>query len=195
MQKSVMIFFAEILFLAIAAPTTFAQDIHKYEFFGGFSYADLTESSIGWNLSGVRNISRNLGITVDVSRTNLFDAEEVYLSSKLYTNTRRYLFLAGLQAAGRDSGKWVPYLHFLAGLDHSSYAYDYRMEDRLLGSVTGRINSFAMALGGGVDYRLLGPLAFRLIHVSFIGVHSAGSWAARGKLSCGLVLLQGKTNY
>jgi hypothetical protein len=191
MQKAVIILFAEIVFLAIPSQTSFAQDIRKYEFFGGLSYAAIADSKIGWNVSAVRNISHNFGIAVDVSRTNTVDIQDV-IFSRLFSNANRYLFLAGLQVAMRDPGRWVPYGHVLAGLDHTSYTYDLKADTSLINLGSDSINSFALTFGGGADYSLKGPFAFRLLHADFIIVNSAGTWVIKGKASSGLVLRWGK---
>lgn len=195
MKNTAIIFFSAIIFLAICSRTPYAQDLSKYEFFGGLSYADIWDSRMGWNFLGVRNINRTFGIAVDISGTNMFDRERIIFSEELNISTQRHLFLAGFQVAKRDPGKWVHYAQILAGLDHSSYSYDLKLENALtnLGSET--INSFATTFGGGVDYRVKGPFALRLIHANFIIVNSAGAWDVRGKVSCGLVFLQGKQKH
>jgi hypothetical protein len=197
MQRTaiVVVFFVQIFVLAIYSRTVHAQDTYKYEFFGGFTYADLQASQIGWNAVAVRSISRNFGIVVDISRANTLEINPVFLSTNLRINRQRYLYMAGFQAARRDSGKWIPYGQLLAGVDHSFYAYDLKNEFESMSLGSSSINALALSFGGGFDYVIKGPLVFRLFQANFIVTHPAGKWIQGAKIACGLVLGRGKTRY
>jgi hypothetical protein len=184
MNKTAMIVLAPIVFLAVFSRTGNGQDIYKYEIFGGVSFADLANSRIGWNFLAAGNITRNLGIAVDISRTNYRDIQYVVFADLV---SQRNLFLAGIQLAERDSGSPTYYLQFMAGMDHSRYRWDPYGEKNLIEHLSVlRSNSLALSMGGGVDYQLKGPFAFRL-HANLILLKPLGVWTLRGKVSGGLV--------
>jgi hypothetical protein len=200
MSKTAVIVFAQIIFLTTLSGTGNAQeqDIYKYEIFGGFSFADLANSRIGWNFIAVRNITRNLGIAVDISRTNYREEQAVIYSMDLNVSNRRNIFLAGLQLSERESGKWTHYAQFMLGTDRSYYSGDLYWERSYVSHFqSGRVNSFAMSMGGGIDCQIKGPLAFRIIHANIILLRPAGFgvWDVRGKVSSGLVFRHSKTGY
>jgi hypothetical protein len=194
--KAAMLIVGLVISLTALSGTGNAQDlqeIHKYEIFGGFSYADLADSKRGWNFIAVRNVNSYFGIAVDISSTNHQEVRFVLDSMNLYINNQRNLYLAGVQLANRDSERWTIYAQFTLGAERSSYDED------LLGSFiallpTAQINSFAMSMGGGIDYQIKGPFVFRIIHANMILLRppGLGMWDVRGKVSSGLVFRLGR---
>jgi len=164
MRKTILISFAAFVVLLISSLSAFPQEFPKHEFFGGFSYAGMEERDwFGWKISGVRNFNRYFGIAIDISGLDSTKTEEIFWL-KHKSDNRRYYFLAGPKFTRRDHGRWMLYFHFLMGASMTSSSYDVlTWDDQVLGSGSRKVNAFALTLGVGIDYRLKGPLAIRLV--------------------------------
>jgi opacity protein-like surface antigen len=175
-------FLAAIIFSRCALCN--AQDEKKPEFFAGYSYESVnsgvtsndilatgvTQTSLdnrfnlnGLNVSGVAYLKKHLGIAGDFSahfdtRTDFFDT--VATRSKF----RLYNFTAGPQYKFSASGRFTPFMHALFGVAHSNLT-----ETLSSGSdnFTDRTTSFAMNLGGGIDYKLNDRVAVRLFQLDY----------------------------
>ena len=197
-------------FLALTLLSIYAQDHaqsdKKPEFFAGYSYesvatgvtssdlqtAGITQTSLderfnlnGFNLSGAAYVKKRFGIVGDFSahfnsRNDLFDTVVTRTKFSLYNIT------AGPQYRFSSNSRFTPFTHALFGIarrnlretlsDGTNYATD-------------RNTSFAMNLGGGVDYKLVKGLAWRLqgdeIHTRYFG-----SSQDHLRFSTGIVLIK-----
>ncbi len=137
-----------------------AQDLPKAEIFGGYSFVHAgvntnTRLNVnGWTAAATGNISRLLGITVDVSQQfGTFNSSTDYEFRS---------FLVGPHFAYRKHEKFTPFAHFLIG--------DARYGSRLIPdnpSLRYHENALAIAVGGGVDVHLKSIVAVRIIQADY----------------------------
>jgi opacity protein-like surface antigen len=168
----------------------FAQDeTQKVQVFGGYSLlradhggltgalldVDLDQPSNpfalptyffnGWSAEAQYNADRWLGIAADFggrSGTPITASRDRTLAG--LPKETAYSFLAGPVLSYRTKSRFTPYAHGLFGWDRTSLGASI-----ITGSVTSPVpvnatsyNDFAMALGGGVDYRFTRHLSVRL---------------------------------
>jgi len=156
-----------LVFLVSLTPlATHAQD--KVEVFGGYSYMRFNNSPSfnlnGWEFSGQYKLSDWLGAVAD------FDG---HYGSPFGPNTSVNTFLFGPQVSW--PGRVSPFGHILFGAAHAS-----------LGPVTD--NSFSVAIGGGIDTRLLDHVYWRVIQGDYIHTSVFGAGQSNARLSTGIVL-------
>ncbi|MCS7080914.1 MAG: porin family protein [Chloracidobacterium sp.] len=143
----------------------YAQDVPQGELFAGFTYArlnDLTprspsQDAFGFNLQGVYNVNRVLGIVGD------FGAH--------YDNaTNLYTFMAGPRVNLR-SDRLTPFAHVLLGGARASRV-------PVSGSRPLRFDGdggFAMAVGGGLDVKVSDIVSLRPIQGEYMFTKIGGS--------------------
>jgi hypothetical protein len=172
-----------------------AQDYPKYEFFGGYSYARMGGANWnGWLIQGARNLSPNLGIVLDASGPHNSISQEG--NGVIFEQTQKaYAFMIGPQAAAHGPYKLTPFAHLLLGAAHVSYHYSETVDGA---SYSGDDNDteFAMALGGGIDFKWRGPISFRG-QMDYMGFRVAGGslstayWNKGIRLSIGIAIRLG----
>lgn len=150
-----------LFFVVLVYPfSAWAQDYPNVELYGAYSYTRMNGANwTGWYGTVAKNINHMLGITAEVGSV----ANSQSQAMAPYTATADqhiYTFLAGPQLTSRDKGKLAPYLHLLLGVGH------YYSNSGLLGpfpsfQTVSSENHFAIYFGGGVEYKLKGPLALR----------------------------------
>jgi len=159
--------------------SVFAQD-KTPEFFAGYSFeavdtgvksVDLgTTASLddrfkanGFNLSGAAYFTKHFGVAADFSghynnRSDSIGGETTQSKFSLYNIT------AGPQFRFPGSGRLTPFAHVLAGVARRN------LTETFTSTATSNIDhttSFAMNLGGGVDYRLNNRFAWRLFQLDY----------------------------
>jgi opacity protein-like surface antigen len=105
----------------------------------------------------------------------------------------------GCKFTGQPAGTSAHLLNYLFGPRVTYRAYG-RLEPfghalfggaRLTASATGlgsaSTNAFAMALGGGADYKLAGNFAIRLIQVEYLYTHFSGTRQNNARIEAGIV--------
>ena len=167
----------------------------KNEFFAGYSYqsADINTLTIdpqrtsqnGVNLEYTRNVTRNLGITGDLSAH--FHRDSTNSSGGTFTRKRdQYSLLGGLQyKAHKDSGL-QPFVHALFGV---SLFRGFTSNITPSGNVftIDDATAFGMALGGGLDIRTGKRIDVRLIQVDYSPTHFGSAWQQNVRLSIGII--------
>ncbi|MGA7931439.1 MAG: hypothetical protein WCA20_36275 [Candidatus Sulfotelmatobacter sp.] len=181
---------ATIILTVLLGSFAFAQDATpKVQVFGGYSLlrsdhasltgglvdVDLDEASNpfalrtyffnGWNAEAQYNPGRLLGIAADLGGrygTPIIAARDSTLAG--LPKETAYSFLAGPVFSYRTKSRVTPYVHLLFGWDRTSLS-----ASTITGSVTSPVsstattyNDFAMALGGGVDFRIARHVSVRL---------------------------------
>ncbi len=131
--------------------------ITSFNVFGGGGQVDFNFGSIfgikadlmGYTQgSGLKNQLRNLGYSGSV-------------------NGNVFTYMFGPQIK-KHSGKFQPFAEFLFGAAHTNaYANILTQEGRLLQG-SGNNNGFAMALGGGIDFKVARHLALRPVEVDYL---------------------------
>ncbi len=180
---------AAITLTMLIGSFAFAQDgAPKVQVFGGYSLLkldhgrlsgglldlDLHQSSDpfaladyflnGWNAEAQYNTGRWLGIAADFGGrygTPITASRDRTLTG--LPKETAYSFLAGPVLSYRTKSRVTPFVHGLFGWDRTSLG-----ASTINGSVTSPVpvaatnyNDFAMALGGGVDYRITHHLSLR----------------------------------
>jgi opacity protein-like surface antigen len=197
MQKIVAIAFA--IFLAAAA--AYAQVPTSGNIFGGFSYvnADLIPGSRtnlnGWNASLEGKVFPFVGIVADFSGNYGTQAVTVPLalpvgacpvggiiiscpsSTSFNVTLHQHNFLFGPRVS-TSVGRVRPFAHALFGVSHLTESQS---------GASSSANSFAYALGGGVDYRLMPAVGWR-IQADMLQTRFFSATQSDFRLSTGLVL-------
>ena len=139
----------------------------KFEVFGGYSYLRVNNSPSanlnGWELSGNYKFAEWLGGVADFD--GHYGSPDGF-SSSLHT------FLFGPQVS--FPARVSPFAHVLIGGAHVSS-----------GGVGN--SAFAMAIGGGIDSRLVHGIYWRIIEGDYLPTHFAGGTQNNGRLSTGIV--------
>jgi hypothetical protein len=149
----------------LASLSTSAQD--KVEVFGGYSYMRVDNSPSfnlnGWELSGQYKFADWIGAVAD------FDG---HYGSPFATSTSIHTFLFGPQVSW--PGRVSPFGHILIGGAHAS---------------TGPFsdNSFSLAIGGGIDARLVHGIYWRVIQGDYLQTRFFGYTQNNARLSTGIV--------
>ena len=127
-------------------------------------------SKAGFEASIIRNFSKRFGIKGDFSAHFNNESKSgpitgctpgcTTFTQAFQFKTRVYNFLAGPEFKARNSTRFTPFAHVLGGLAHTSANFttagptlNLRLEKS--------DNSFAMALGGGLDIRASKRVSFR----------------------------------
>jgi hypothetical protein len=167
----------------IAIPVA-AQGQGRFNLFGGYSYANFNYATTlpaspnpvplmrnlnGWNASLEGRVLPFIGVIADFG--GHYGQETVGLQCPLLIvtfcqtdneNVRLYTFLVGPQVSFSIM-RFTPFAHVLVGGAH--VAVGNRQSFLLSSSVFSPSNTdtgFADAVGGGLDYRLIGPIRLRI---------------------------------
>jgi hypothetical protein len=152
----------------VVSLTAHAQDASdKVELFGGYTYmrTDSPGANLnGWELSGQYKFADFLGAVAD------FDG---HYGSPFGPSTSLHTFLFGPQIS--FPARVSPFAHWEIGGAHISTA---GFSD----------TSFAMAIGGGIDARIAGPLHWRIIQGDYLPTWFGGGREDNVRLSTGIVI-------
>ncbi|PYU51789.1 MAG: hypothetical protein DMG48_08330 [Acidobacteria bacterium] len=149
-----------VFILAVGVVPVRAQEYPKAEVFGGYQYIRLNPG--GANCQG-------FGGAVTGNVNNWFGAVGDFGYCRVSgVNAVNYLF--GPRVTYRSYGSLTPFAHVLFGGQHG-----------------GSANSFAMALGGGADYKLTEHVGLRLIQVEYLYTHFAGTRQNNARIESGIV--------
>jgi opacity protein-like surface antigen len=181
---------AAIALIILIGSFAFAQDATpKVQVFGGYSLLKLDHGGLngglldldlhqtsdpfavanyflnGWNAEAQYNTGRWLGIAADFGGrygTPITASRDRTLTG--LPKETAYSFLAGPVLSYRTKSRVTPFVHGLFGWDRTSLG-----ASTINGSVTSPVpvtatsyNDFAMAVGGGVDYRVARRVSLRL---------------------------------
>jgi hypothetical protein len=171
-----------IAFVLLLSPIAgLAQIPTKGNLFGGYSYgsADLSFNGRtnlnGWNGSLEGEVLPWVGIVADFS--GLYGSQNVPVVPPISVNTRVHSFLFGPRAS-MAIGKFTPFAHALFGASH--------INESALG-FSGSGTSFATAWGGGIDYRLIHGIGWR-VQADMLQTRFFSNTQNNFRLSTGVVL-------
>src|ERR1700678_3491396 len=121
----------------------------------------------GWNAEGQYNVSPWIGIAADFGgRTGSQITGKSGISGMPSQNA--YSFLGGPVLSYRTNSKFTPFAHVLAGWDRTSLSASTITGPSAPVPVTAtNYTGFAVALGGGVDYKIIPHFALRLGQVDY----------------------------
>jgi hypothetical protein len=171
--------FAFVLFLSPAAGL--AQIPTKGNLFVGYCYAsaDLSFNGRtnlnGWNGSLEDNVLPWVGIVADFS--GLYGSQNVPVVPPISVSTGVHSLLFGPRAS-LAVRKFTPFAHALFGASH--------INESALGS-SGSDSSFAIAWGGGIDYRLIHRIGWR-VQADVLHTRFFSNTQNNFRLSTGVVL-------
>jgi opacity protein-like surface antigen len=126
----------------------------------------------GFETSIIRNFSKRFGIKGDFSAH--FNNESsrgpvaactptcTTVTQDFQLKTRVYNFLAGPEFKARNSTRFTPFVHALGGFAHTSATFTTPGPTHIL-FLRKTDNSFAMALGGGLDIRASKRVSLRAL--------------------------------
>ena len=138
--------------------------------FGNASIPADYGTNTGFETSIIRNFSKHFGIKGDFSAH--FDNESgrgpvtactpvcTTITQDVQLKSRVYNFLGGPEFKARNSTRFTPFVYVLAGVAHTSTTFT--TPGPTLNLLLKRSdNSFAMAMGGGLDIRATKRVSFR----------------------------------
>ncbi len=138
-----------------------AQEIPKYEFTGTYSYTRIEDRNwTGWSAAAARNLSRYLGIVLDVGSPSSSETMN-YEGITFQSDYRTYTIMAGPKITLRDKARTSPFVQLMFGAAHESGKIVMSQGDVVIPASTYANNDFAMSLAFGADYTLKGPFAIR----------------------------------
>jgi opacity protein-like surface antigen len=163
-----------------------AQDAPRAEIFGGYSYLrtdDRLDLDLhGWNASVAGNFNKWFGLKADFSG----HYDDIQITPGVRADISAHLFLGGAQFTARQNEHFQPFVHVMIGAAraHSSAR-----------TTTGRVSTsdteFAFVAGGGLDIKIIKPLALRLVQTDYVFIHDDIDSTHNFRLSTGLVLRLG----
>jgi len=145
-----------------------AQD--KAEVFGGYQYSRLSSTNFnGWNGAFTGNLNNWLGVTADLSGA---------YKSQAGTSFQQHNFLFGPTVSYRKLESVKPFAHALFGVAHANAAFS---------GLGASDNSFAMALGGGVDASITHRFSLRLVQADWMRTSFGSVGQNNARISTGIV--------
>ena len=169
--------------LLVLSCFTAAQDHSTVDLFAGYQYThvalghNLNGFNLnGWNVSASAFFNKHIGISADFSGN--YGSPRI---SALSTNVsaQNYTYLFGPIVRVPNSSKIEPYFHVLFGGAHIN-ANGF--------GLSGSDNSFAWAMGGGLDANLNSRFAVRLGQFDWLRTQFADSTQSNFRYSAGVVI-------
>jgi opacity protein-like surface antigen len=127
----------------------------------------------GVDVSGTFNFSRYVGAQVDFSlhRRNQ-DLDDFDLIGDAEASIQSYLFGIQVKNNSKDGPWFRPFGHFLAGASRQRLEFNSPLLIPIIGDdeFSFRKTSFALAMGGGVDFRVTDVFSIRAIKLDYLPV-------------------------
>ncbi len=189
-----------IMICAVLSVPARAQNYPKAEAFLGYSFVHYRQNStsgtttenVRSNLNGgvgqgTFNLTHNIGLVAEIAGyrvSHLSDtiqngSSTVTVSGDLSGSVLSYLF--GPRVSFRGNERWTPFVQALFGGAHISditSSASVFCAPAASCTVSQAENSFAMALGGGLDVKVANHLAVRLGQVEYFMTRFSGSGSA-----------------
>jgi hypothetical protein len=180
-----LLLFAVVLF---AFPLSSAAQIPHVALFGGYTWVRSDFNGInqpgfslnGWDASLEVKPVPIVGLVADVSRQ---------YASPGGINENQTMALFGPQVSVPGFKRVIPYAHAMAGFVHGTNGV-LTSGTLFTGITTG--NAFATAVGGGVDFKLGGPIWIRAIQADWLHANLDPDHRTRVRLATGIVIRFGK---
>jgi|SRR5690348_12364309 len=178
-----------VLFLTLGLPlAASAQFVPKATIFAGYTLVRSRQSSgigfnqNGWDVSAELRPASWFGMVADVSQQ---------YASPFGEKERQTSFLFGPQLSLPGIKHVVPFAHVLIGGVHGTS----RVPNGILCPITGCSGTpvilgtaFATAVGGGVDFKLVGPLWVRPIQIDYLHANLDPDHHTQMRIAAGLAL-------
>lgn len=163
------------VFVLAFAVSALAQEAPKAEVSLGYSYMRANAGGAGFNLNGgsasfAGNVSSSFGIVGDFGGYHISEAG---------ADLNVYTYLFGPRLSYRKQERVTPFVQALFGGARASAGF---------GGLTASENSFAMALGGGLDVKASSAVAIRIIQAEYLMTRFGGETQSNARISAGIVL-------
>jgi len=175
-HKQVLVVIASIIFLGSSRVAP-AQELTRFDLFGGYSYQRLDATAIGyadnanqngWFAGATGNLNGSFGLTAQIS-------------GHYGSHLDAYAFLAGPQVSWRKPKYRVfGYALFGKADDHLNLPEVTRTEFTSV--------SFAASGGGGFDWNITRRFTFRVVQADYLHTHTFGNTENNIRVSTGLVM-------
>ena len=159
-----------VLGLFVAAPAMAQGTVSKTDFFVGYQYLHLNPGGRGCHGFDV-NLAYNVKDWVD-GVGDLGYCKETGLPSGVGGHDFNYMF--GPRVTYRNTSRLEPFGQLLIGGQHES-----------IGGASA--NTFALTLGGGVDYKYNDRFSVRVIQAEYLWTHFGGTGWNNARIQAGLV--------
>jgi hypothetical protein len=169
-----------VLLVSVLTVVSSAQTTPRAELFGGYSFLRADGNPLptnfnlhGWQTSATIKATRWLGFTANFGGTyGTPDVLGIGIKTKINTHT----FLFGPTFSYRNKSRWTPFSHVLFGVARGSLS-DVGLSD----------HGFAMAAGGGVDFRLNKFMTTRIAQVDWVRTSLFSTNQNHARVTTGLV--------
>jgi hypothetical protein len=217
-MKKAILLFSIAAFSAVFASAQAVDDHKRGEFYVGYSNGQVDtgldsgstaadffrdrQSFHGFNVSGVYNFSRYVGVKGDISGTynsrrftGTVDVGGSPTTVSFDTDSSLYNFLGGVQVKDNSkSGRFKPFAHALVGAGHARTRFsDFTCSPGPLCTAvfvpddSARGTGFAGAFGGGLDIRVSGRFQIRAFQVDYNPVRIEGNTQHNVRFGAGIV--------
>lgn len=186
---------AVAIFLLLFAGLASAQIPTSGNIFVGYSYENASSTALstgflsrpnlqGWDASLEGKIFPHLGIVTDVS--GHYGSENFSNGSASGNVNGHELDVLFGPRLSIPIGKLTPFGEVMIGVAHVSVGGSAVSSTGTLGSLNTSNTSFATAFGGGLDYKIIRPIALRL-EVDEVRTNLFSTWQNNLRISTGVV--------
>jgi hypothetical protein len=168
MKKLPLIFWLILMLLPTAAT---AQERGEISVFGGYERTWATERYPAWHGSIAGNLTKHIALVADASGRYMASSYSLpgYQSEE---QSRNHTFLFGPRYLRTIKGRWTPFVHMLVGLERQTYKGWYDIGSTSNSYGPNSQNLFALAFGGGVDFKIKNRLSLRPLQFDVAGISS-----------------------
>lgn len=178
-----------IIFILVFSVLTYGQEVPKYELYTGYSLIRMNQfiTYNGATTSLTRNFTKSFGMIAEVGifsdsrdKTFVFGDSSIrdISSAKLFT------YMAGPRFSIRGNSRFTPFGQVLVGGYRSSGTFSTQINGSTWKSKN-VINSFASALGAGVDVNVNKRIAVRPAQIDYLFLRKTNNESLR--VSSGVV--------
>ncbi len=169
-----------------------AQQTPQAELFTGYSYARMEEEDLhGWNGSIAGNINKNLAIVADFSG-HYMSSEETVRGLTLEQKLRFHSFMFGPRVSEQPHPRLIPFAHALFGGSRIFVFEKIRTPTGRELSDEDTLTGFAMAVGGGLDFKASDRIAIRVAQAEYFLLRAEEIKHEGARISGGIVFRLGR---
>lgn len=176
-------FISTIGFILFFSSITFTQEVPKYEVFTGYSFIRMNEFTTynGLTVALTRNFNKSFGIVTEVggysdSKDESFTFGNTSIRDK--SSSKLLTYMVGPKFSIRSSSRLTPFGQALVG--------GYRISQKSSWQVNGSffeskyvLNSFASALGAGLDVNVNKRIAIRPAQIDYLFLRKTNNESLR----------------
>ncbi|PWT89901.1 MAG: hypothetical protein C5B55_10560 [Blastocatellia bacterium] len=169
-----------MLTILFSVASSLAQTEKKFELFGGYTFENIdsgirsedigTNTTLdnrfnanGFRVAATGYFTKHIGITGDFS-AHFDNRNDVFDSTTGESKFRLYNFTGGPQFRFINTTRFTPFVQTLAGIARRNLSESFSGNGT---DVTDDKTSFALKLGGGVDYKLSDRFSLRIFQMNY----------------------------